>query len=111
MSRQRKRGQPVVIYRTETVEDQRGNSIVQMTNVNPWRLTAAAIPQRSSRAEIPGQQEIDVVRLITDADLTDVNLWSRVDYLGAQWDIVSPPAYHHGTRHTRHWSIDIRRRP
>lgn len=111
MSHQRKHGQSVVIYRTETVEDKRGNSVIHVTTDNPWRLTAAAIPQRSSRAEIPGQQEIEVVRLITDADLAGVDLWSRVDYLGAEWDIVAPPAYHHGTRRTRHWAIDIRRRP
>jgi hypothetical protein len=111
VSRQRRHGQPVTIYRTEQIVDSRGNSVVRMTKDNPWQLTAAAIPQRSSRAEIPGQQEIDVIRLITTADLTDVNLWSRVLYRGSEWDIVSPPAYHHGTRLTRHWSVDIRRRP
>jgi hypothetical protein len=41
------------------------------------------IPQRSSRAEVPGQQVIDVVRLIVKDDLDGVTLWSRVEYNGA----------------------------
>lgn len=111
MSRQRRHGQPATIYRSIPIKDKRDNDVIVVDTENPYEVTVAAIPQRSSRAEVPGQQIIDVVRLITTADLDAVTIWSRVDYLGAEWDIVSPPAYHHGTRQTRHWSIDIRRRP
>ena len=77
----------------------------------PHEVRAAFIPQRSARAEVPGQAQINVQRMIVAADLTDVNLWSRVEWAGSKWDVVTPPAYHHGTRRTRHWSIDIRERP
>jgi hypothetical protein len=73
-------------------------------------VRAAFIPQRSAKAEVPGQQLINVTRMIVAADLEDVTLWSRVEYMGKQWDIVTPPAYHHGPRKSRHWSIDIRER-
>lgn len=49
--------------------------------------------------------------MIVDADLDDVDLWSRVEWNGKQWDIVTPPAYRHGSRKVRHWSIDLRERP
>lgn len=111
MSVQRRRGQPVTLYRSKTIQDARGNDVVVWDPDDPHVTTAAVIPQRSSRAEVPGQQMIDVVRLIVKDDLDAVTLWSRVDYLGVQWDVVTPPAYHHGTRTTRHWSIDIRKRP
>ena len=54
---------------------------------------------------------INVVRLIMDPNIQDMDLWSRVEFNDRQWDVVTPPGYHHGTRHTRHWSIDVRERP
>lgn len=78
---------------------------------NPYAVKAVFIPQRSQKAELPGQQDIDVTRMIVDWNLPGVDSWSRVSWNGSMWDVVMPPAYHHGTRHVRHWSIDIRRRP
>lgn len=111
MSVQRRRGQPVVIYRSKVIQDSRGNDVITVDLENPHTTSAAVIPQRSSRAEVPGQQVVEVIRLIVKDDLDAVTLWSRVEYQGLEWDLVTPPAYHHGTRTTRHWSIDIRRRP
>lgn len=112
MSRQRRRGQTVKIWKTTKGLDARGNPYLSPDlDSEPIVVTAAVIPQRGSKAEVPGQQMIDVVRLIMAPDQEDVTLWSRVWYAGDYWDIVSPPAYHHGSRQLRHWSMDIRRRP
>jgi hypothetical protein len=111
VSVQRRRGQLVRIWKTRTVVDQRGNQVILSDADGPYQVVAAMIPQRSARAEVPGQAQINVMRMLVTADLDDVNLWSRVEWRGRSWDVVSPPAYHHGTRHTRHWSIDIRERP
>lgn len=111
MSHQRRRGQPVVIYPEKLIEDRRGNHQLVVDMDNPITTKAVTIPQRSAKAEVPGQAVIDVTRLIVAADLGEVGLLSKVDWKGEQWDVVTPPAYHHGTRHTRHWTIDIRRRP
>lgn len=111
MTRQRSRGVLIKVWPTHQITDSRGNlTTVVNLEADPYVVSAAAIPQRSSRAEVPGQQEINVARLIVDPDLPDVNLWSRVEYLGDMWDVISPPAYHHGSRRVRHWSIDIRKR-
>lgn len=112
MTRQRRRGQPVKVWPTKKTTDRRGNEVlIADMEAEPTHLTAAVIPQRSSKAEVPGQQQIDVVRLIVDPHIEGLTLWSVVEYQGDYWDIVTPPAYHHGSRNTRHWSIDIRRRP
>lgn len=108
---QRRRGQPLTIYPTKEITDARGNKTRVYDPDNPIHTTAAVIPQRSSKAEVPGQQQIHVTRLIITHELPNVDLWSRVDYLGEVWDVVSPPAFHHGSRRVRHWTIDIRKRP
>lgn len=111
MSVQRRRGQPVTLYRRKRVTDKRGNEQWAPDRENPIRTTAAVIPQRSSRAEVPGQAEVDVYRLIVGVDLDSIGLWSIVEWRGQEWDVVAPPAYRHGTRRVRHWSIDVRGRP
>lgn len=109
---QRKRGLPLQAWPARVRLDGRGHSIFSVDlDEDPIETVAVAIPQRSARAEVPGQQQINVTRLIVAADLPDVNLWSRFFWMGKWWDAVTPPSYHHGTRHTRHWSIDVRERP
>lgn len=110
-SRQRRRGQLTKVWKQQLVIDNRGNEVWVADADGPHEVRAAFIPQRSSRAEVPGQTQINVTRMIVDANLTDVGLWSRIEHDGKQWDVVSPPALHWGTRKTRHWSIDIRERP
>ncbi|MER5632162.1 phage head-tail adapter protein [Streptomyces nitrosporeus] len=111
MSVQRRRGQKARVWRTKEVVDQRGNKVVVADDEDPITVRAAFIPQRSARAEVPGQQMINVTRMIVNSHLDGVSLWSRVEYNGSLWDVVAPPAYHHGDRRTRHWSVDIRERP
>lgn len=110
-SLQRRRGVVARVWKTVEHIDSRGNKVLVADPAGPTEVRCALIPQRSARAEVPGQQQINITRMIVDAHIPDVTLWSRVEVLGSQWDIVTPPAYHHGTRRTRHWSIDIRERP
>lgn len=112
MAWQRRRGQAATIYKSAPVTDDRGHTVYMPDADGPHEVTAVFIPQRSARAEVPGQMQINVYRMIVDPDLTDVDLWSRVEWQGATWDVVTPPAIHYGVRrHTHHWSIDIRQRP
>lgn len=111
MSRQRTRGQKATVFPRKETIDSRGNPTLIVDLSSPIEVTAAFIPQRSSKAEVPGQQQIDVVRMIVSHNLENVGLWGRVYYANDEWDIAAPPAYHHGTRRTRHLSIDIRKRP
>lgn len=112
MGHQRKRGIAATVWKTKVVTDKRDNEIKVADADGPHQVKVWIFPQRSARAEVPGQQKINVTRIGVDASLEGVELWSRVEMLGKVWDVVTPPSYHHGTaRHTRHWSLDIRERP
>jgi hypothetical protein len=111
VSVQRRRGETARIWKMVKTTDSRGNETLRADPTSPHEVRAAFIPQRSSRAEVPGQQQINVVRMLVAADLPDVGLWSRVEWAGSVWDVVTPPSLHIGTKRTRHWSIDIRERP
>lgn len=111
MSLQRKRGEPATFYPTVKTTDMRGDVVYRASAENAVTVRVAAIPDRSSRAEVPGQQAIDVNRLILPAELPGVDLWSRVHWRGLWWDVIGPFALHGGTRHVRHWSVLVRRRP
>lgn len=109
MTHQRRRGLKAFVWRIVEKTDSRGN-----THRAPERstepVTVWIFPQRSAKAEVPGQLDITVLRLGTKV-LEGVDLWSRVEILDREWDVVTPPEYHHGTRHTRHYSFDVRERP
>lgn len=111
MTMQRKRGQAITLWPVVTVVDRRGNDVRAADKTSPIEERGWVIPQRSARAEVVGQQQINVIRIGIKANLAGVELWSEAEYDGKPWDLVTPPAYHHGTRHTRHWSIDLRERP
>lgn len=107
---QRRRGIPATVWRVEKQTDNRGNvhkiAVPDVNEVVVWM-----IPLRGSRAEVPGQQPINVIRVGVPGHFTDVDLWTRVEMMGREWDAISPPSYHHGTRHTRHWTLELRERP
>jgi hypothetical protein len=108
---QRRRGLLVTVWKTGVTVDKRGNKTLAADPDHALTVRAYFIPQRSSKAEVSGQQQINVVRMLVAADVPGLDLWSRVEWNGKQWDVVSPPAYHHGSARTRHWSLDIRERP
>lgn len=111
MSYQRKRGIPAVLYPVVKRVDDRGNDHLVADRANPMSVKVWTFPQRSAKAEVPGQQQIDVTRIGTSHNLAGIELWSQLTFMGEEWDMVTPPSYHHGTRQVRHWSIDIRKRP
>lgn len=115
MTRQRKRRAiKAVVWRSKQITDRRGNRTFSPTEFDKIPLNVWVMPQRSAKAEVPGQQQINVTRIgfmLSDEDMGDVNLWSRLEMLGTEWDFATPPVYHHGTRHTRHYSADVRERP
>ena len=110
---QRKRGgQTVTIYRARPSVDRRGNeNYMAVPDLPHVGVKCSQNPDRSTRAEVPGQQEIDVITLRIPPDLAEVNIWSQVLW-GERWyDVIAPPAEHLGPRHTRHWTLTLRRRP
>lgn len=113
MSVQRRRGLSATVYKTTATTDRRGNRVrLPDDEAEPYYITAAFVPQtgRTVRAEVPGQLEMEVVSMICTHELHDVDMWTRVEAMGRTWDVIGPANYYHGTRHTRHWTVDLRRR-
>lgn len=108
---QRRHGLKARVWKVETQTDLRGNKHEVAVPNNPHEVRVWIYPQRSARAELAGQHAINIIRIGVSPNLTGVDLWSKVELQGKLWDIVTPPSYHHGTRKTRHWSIDLRERP
>lgn len=111
MTVQRRRGQIARVCRLETVTDRRGNRTVAPDREHWTEVRAAFVPDRSSRAEVPGQQQINVWKMIVAADTPDVYMWNVVQWNGREWDIAAPPELHYGTRRTRHYTVLLRERP
>ena len=101
----------VTVYRVATVLDDRGNRTVQPISASPHVVRASVAPDRSARAEVPGEMEINVITLRIESDLADVTLRSRAQWDGEWWDVVAPPAHHEGNRHSAHWTLTLRKRP
>lgn len=107
----RRKGIPATFYPVVILKDNRGNDRKvhdpdHSITVNVW-----VFPQRGAKAEVTGQQTINVIKVGCTTDLVGVDLNSRVELMGKQWDVVSPPALHVGDRHTRHYAMDLRERP
>ena len=113
MTYQRKRkGIPAVFHPIIKLTDNRGNERKVHDEANPIHALIWQFPQRSAKAEVTGQQTINVIRIGCTTDVSNVGLNARVEFDGKVWDIVTPPAYHvGGGRHTRHYSMDVRERP
>ena len=110
-SLQRRRGETIRIYKTGEAENRRGD-VVRSPTADYHEVRAAVVADRSARAEVPGQMQIDVVRFLVPHKLENVDLWSRIWWDGRWWDIAAPPALRIGRhRHNRHWTIVARARP
>ncbi len=112
MTYQRQRGTLAKIYKVKKVANNRGTEVKLADPTDFHEVKVWQISQRSARAEVDGQQHINVIRIGTKANLEEVELWSQVELNGKHWDVVTPPAFHNGSsRATRHWSMDLRERP
>lgn len=113
-SHQRKRGRWIKFWPQEVTYDRRGNRIlaVDLTK-EPTRVRCVLQTDRTNRAEIPGQQDVDVVNCIVPANIPGMGMWARaqLEDNGRWLDVNAPPFYRHGTRHVRHWTIPLRYRP
>lgn len=109
---QRRRGQKAILYPSKQTVNSRGGKLQVPDEDRPIPVKATFIPQRSARAELSGQQQINIYRMLIWEDVPeDVDMWGHVWWRDIYWDMVTPPMFHHGTRHVRHWAIDIRERP
>lgn len=111
MSYQRQHGTTVIFYPQKEVVDADGVPTLVADMDNPSAPTKAAIlPERGQRAEVPGQQVVNVVRLLVKR-LPGLGPWARVEFRGRSWDIALPPEERLNVpRSSRHIVVECRER-
>lgn len=115
MSLQRTRGQVIQYWKSVVKTNLRGDEVTVPLD-GPYTAKAWVTSGRSAKAEVPGQLEIGVIRMGVDTTLDPadpdprIDLWSRVRFRGDDYDLVAPPAERYGSRHTHHYTIDLRKR-
>lgn len=109
MSRLLDRGNDVMdVYPEVETYNSRGEKMKRPSET-PVRVRFTSSEDRSSKAELPGQVSIRVVKGI--ARKAPVGQWARVVYDGEEWDIASPPRFTPGmSRSLRHVEFTIRSR-
>lgn len=100
-----------VVYPEIRVENRRGQ--VYKTPADRGRTVRVTVPEdRQSVAEIPGQLNVKVVRLIFRWPYEDVvGTGSRVEFRNEEWDLQEPPHFSSGaSRAMRHVEVLIKSR-
>lgn len=102
----------IEIWPTVERTNRRGD-VVRGADVDaePFVTYGSVSALRSQRAEVPGQQEVDIVRIAFNAPIPGLDTTSRVRIGESLYDVVTPPSKRHGSRHVQHWTVDLRRRP
>jgi hypothetical protein len=100
MSLPRRNRQPAVLFPTIVITDNRGNNFKSPDMDAPVPVMATFSPQTKP----------NTYDMLLDTLPAGVDTYSRVEWRGDQWDIMSPPAYHVGTRHTEHYTLEIHKR-
>lgn len=79
---------------------------------NPQRIRMGVSVDRTSRAEVRGNVEIEVYNARIPAHLQGVGPGAVLEWDGSNWDIVAPPMMRPTRTHSvRHQTVQIRRRP
>lgn len=115
---QRRHGQEVKIWDDVVQYDNRGGRFVcvpvdenDVPTGTPQVVKAVLIPDRSTIADLAGQQEVDVYQMLIDPDV-NAGSWARAEWRGVYWDVSAPAQLHYGSgSHVRHQTVEIRRRP
>lgn len=111
-SYQRRRGPWITFWRVQEIADARGNQVKVLDHDSKVTVRCAVIPERGVNAELAGQMYSEIVQVIIPGHVEGVEIWSRAEMEdGTQWDLTLPPKFHRGSRMTRHWTIELRRRP
>lgn len=103
----------MIVWPAKQVFNDRGSSEWQPDLDNPVRLRVTTTGDRSQIADLPGQVDVEVIRVKTRSfpGLTGGKTWVRVEMNGIEYDLSEPPHYTKGpSRALSHWSLVLRSR-
>ena len=97
MTVQRRRGQDCVLYLTILTTDKRGNEVKSADMAHPTPARAAFVSNTG-----------DAVTMNINAT-PGLDTYSRVEWNGGMYNVGVPAVYSSLSRHTRHWSVELKR--
>jgi hypothetical protein len=89
--------QDCVLYLTILSTDNRDQDVKVADMANPTPARAAFVSSTG-----------DTVIMLIDPLPDGLDTYSRVEWNGGMYN-VTPPGYHHGERHTHHWTAKLQR--
>lgn len=101
----------LLVFPQVDVIDARGVFMAQPDMEHPVRLMVTVSTDRQSDAELDGQVNNKIIKVITRS--APVDSWARIHFRGEAWDLASPPAIVAGSRFSkavRHVSFILRSR-
>lgn len=111
----RRGGRYASLYPRKLDTDRRGNEQwVPDWDATPKVVSYSGQFDRSSVAEIPGQQVLNYTTIQVPYPIPNVEVYGGVtlsDWPGEQWDISAPVQLHWGTPVVRHYTMILRQRP
>ena len=103
---------PVTFYPRAQMKNSRGESQWAPDRSAPQRVRMGITADRTSRAEVRGNVEIEVYEVRLPFRLRGVGPGAVVVWDGSEWDVAAPPLLRPTRTHsTRHITVQIRRRP
>lgn len=103
---------PIQFYARTQQANRRGEEQWAPDWANPQRVRMGITADRTSRAEVRGNVEIEVYEIRLPASLKGVGPGAVVIWDDSEWDVVAPPQLRPTRTHSvRHQTVQIRRRP
>lgn len=99
----------MILYPSVLKTDSRGNKARSPDFTSPYSVMVNYSTDRQATAELPGQIDVKVVKLIAPYK-TPIESWARVKFRGEYWDIATPPVISRFTKATRHVEFTLRSR-
>lgn len=104
--------QTLVVWPSIEVTNSRGSTEWTQDLDNPIRMRVTTSMDRSQIADLPGQVDVEVVKVKTRTyPGRDGGTWARCQLDGVEYDLAEPPRYTKGPSRTlSHWTFTLRSR-
>lgn len=109
------RGREIIYVYPETHAFSKRGDLKMVPAKDPVRIRCTTAMDYPQMADLPGQIDVHIRKVIARRIPLGPDgrpaTWSRIIYLGQEYDLGAPPSFNRGiTRATDHWEFTIRSR-
>lgn len=104
--------QTLILWPVRTIHNRHGEAEYSADLDNPIRLRVTTSEDRSQIADLPGQVDVDIMRVISrHYPGREGGTWSRCRLDGVDYDLAEPPRFSPGpSKASEHWEFKLRSR-